>query len=390
LINIRRPTDSELNDDGAVESEDTSSEGSQLKPWDPMEIRITTKNFTVREVYIQMVEKEIDLAPDFQRDFVWKVQQQTRLIESILLGIPLPAFYFSQDELGQYDVIDGVQRLTTIKQFMSGQLLLEERHLEYLSPASGNTYDTLDNATRRRFASTQIVAHVIEPQTPSAVKYDIFNRVNTGGSPLSPQELRHCMSKERSRLLLRSMVELSSFDSATDQTFWRKGADGNLERFNRRMVDREMALRFCAFRNFSAKEYSEAGSLDAYLLIFTQRIDSADDPLWESNSLARLESDFNTAMINCREVFGNMAFRVTQKSGRRTPINRALFEAQALAFADHDPHKVRRCKDELREKFADLLADDEFSASVRSGTGALRNVEIRLNRARALVTEVIR
>ena len=193
-----------------------------------MEIRITTKNFTVREVYIQMVEKEIDLAPDFQRDFVWKVQQQTRLIESILLGIPLPAFYFSQDELGQYDVIDGVQRLTTIKQFMSGQLLLEERHLEYLSPASGNTYDTLDNATRRRFASTQIVAHVIEPQTPSAVKYDIFNRVNTGGSPLSPQELRHCMSKERSRLLLRSMVELSSFDSATDQTFWRKGADGNL------------------------------------------------------------------------------------------------------------------------------------------------------------------
>ena len=85
-----------------------------------------------------------------------------------------------------------------------------------------------------------------------------------------------------------------------------------------------------------------------------------------------------------------MAFRVTQKSGRRTPINRALFEAQALAFADHDPHKVRRCKDELREKFADLLADDEFSASVRSGTGALRNVEIRLNRARALVTEVIR
>ena len=119
MINIRRPTDSELNDDGAVESEDTSSEGSQLKPWDPMEIRITTKNFTVREVYIQMVEKEIDLAPDFQRDFVWKVQQQTRLIESILLGIPLPAFYFSQDELGQYDVIDGVQRLTTIKQFMS-------------------------------------------------------------------------------------------------------------------------------------------------------------------------------------------------------------------------------------------------------------------------------
>ncbi|MEQ8322457.1 MAG: DUF262 domain-containing protein [Rhodospirillales bacterium] len=390
LTVARPPSDPEIDQEDQIESEDTSREESELKPWDPMEIRITTKSFTVREIFIQIEQGEIDLAPDFQRDFVWDVKQQTRLIESILLGIPLPAFYFNQDDLGQYQVIDGVQRLTTIKQFMSGKLLLEGKYLEYLSPANGNTYETLDNATRRRFASTQIVAHVIEPQTPSAVKYDIFNRVNTGGSPLSPQELRHCMGKHESRTFLKSLVELRSFDEATSFSFWRKGDDGVRERFNRRMVDREMALRFCAFRHFTPKEYSAAGSLDAYLLNFTRRIDSVDELVRLGISLPTLKTEFDTAMINCHEVFGDMAFRVKQKTGKRGPINRALFEAQALAFADHRPDKIKKCKDELNLRFLELLLDDDFSASVRSGTGALRNVEMRLNKARALVDMVVR
>jgi len=99
---------------GELEEED-KDDASLLKPWDPKQIRITTKTFSIREVFSQMELGEIDLAPEFQRSFVWGPEKQILLIESIILGIPLPAFYFNQDEAGEYQVIDGVQRLTTIK-----------------------------------------------------------------------------------------------------------------------------------------------------------------------------------------------------------------------------------------------------------------------------------
>ena len=166
-----------------IEPEETGSEEPIVKPWDPKHIRITTKNFTLREIFTQIEDGDLDLAPDFQRSFVWKDSQQIRLIESILLGIPLPAFYFNQDALGAHQVIDGVQRLTTVKLFMSDKLVLDAQRLEYLKVLQGHAYSTIDHATRRRFAGTQIVAHVIEPQTPDEVKYDIFNRVNTRGAP---------------------------------------------------------------------------------------------------------------------------------------------------------------------------------------------------------------
>jgi Protein of unknown function DUF262 len=244
-------------EENTIEDEDKSGSDLKIKPWNPDDIRITTKNFTIREIYTQIqdkapdqekeLDKELDLAPEFQRSFVWKIKQQIRLIETILLGIPLPAFYFNQDKDGAQQVIDGVQRLTTIKRFMSDRLELKEEHLEYLSPLKGSTFSTLDPATKRRFAGTQIVAHVIEPQTPDDVKYDIFNRVNTGGSPLTAQEIRHCMSKTRSREFLRKLVESDSFDIATGKLFWGKDPAGKLVRDSKRMTDREMVLRFCAF-----------------------------------------------------------------------------------------------------------------------------------------------
>jgi hypothetical protein len=196
-----------LLEDNATEQAEKGETDLPVKPWDPKYIRITTKNFSIREIYSQISEDELDLAPDFQRSFVWNLRQQTRLIESILLGIPLPAFYFNQDISGAHQVIDGVQRLTTVRLFMSDLLVLAASHLEYLSSLGGLRYSTLDAAVRRRFSGTQIVAHVIEPQTPDEVKYDIFNRVNTGGSPLTAQEIRHCMSKQRSRAFLAKLVD---------------------------------------------------------------------------------------------------------------------------------------------------------------------------------------
>jgi hypothetical protein len=376
--------DSEIDEEG-VESEN-KGEGDAIKPWDPKQIRITTKNFTVREVYTQISTEELDLAPDFQRSFVWDDRQQIRLIESILLGIPLPAFYFNQDTQGSFQVIDGVQRLTTIKMFMSNILPLKSMHLEYLKDFQNRTYDTLEPPIRRRFAATQIVAHVIEPQTPDEVKYDIFNRVNTGGSPLTPQEIRHCMSKARSRELLRSLVERESFDRATANAFWSKDLGGHLIRDNRRMANREMALRFCAFRSTSISEYERASSLDGFLLEFTRSIDRGDV---SKEAQEALEHAFQRSMVNCSTILSIGAFRRwPPEAARRGPINRAIFESQALAMADYELSDLLPFKAQIAAAFRALFEDSSYDTAVRSGTGDPRRVERRLAATRECLARI--
>lgn len=149
---IPRPVDNdEETAPDAVDDEDTGRGNAYVKPWDPGKIRITTKHFSLRDVVDQIGENDIDLSPDFQRDFVWKQRQRTRLVESILLGIPLPAFYFNQDNNGKYQVVDGVQRLSTISSFMNDAHVLDQIDLEYLTDLHGSKYSKLDLAALRRF-----------------------------------------------------------------------------------------------------------------------------------------------------------------------------------------------------------------------------------------------
>lgn len=376
-------------DEDALEAEDKSSVDLLIKPWDPKDIRITTKTFTIREVYNQIMEKELDLAPDFQRSFVWDDKRQVRLIESILLGIPLPAFYFNQDKTGAHQVIDGVQRLTTIKHFMSDNLRLVDTHLEYLNALTGQTYNTLDPAIRRRFASTQIVAHVIEPQTPDEVKYDIFNRVNTGGSPLEAQEIRHCMSKAISRNFLRELVESQNFDNAMGKLFWSSDPSGKLVRDNRRMLDRELALRFCAFYTSNVEEYMRAPSLDAFLLQFTRLIDLSSQPSTNTLDLNKLRVAFEQAMANCHLVLGVGAFRRWPLDTRRGPLNRAVFESQAIALADYSLDEIKPHAKPIQAALRKLFDNPDYDRAIRVGTGSYINVKRRIEMPREALAKIL-
>jgi len=379
--------------DGDIEEEQVETGKDPLEPWDPKKIRITTKNLTLREVVDQIVDNEIDLAPDFQREYVWKERQKTRLIESILLGIPLPAFYFNQDPDGTYQVVDGVQRLTTVRLFMEGQHVLDANDLEYLGDLAGKRYSNLDPATVRRFRSTQIVVHIIEPQTPEDVKYDIFGRVNTLGSPLSAQEIRHAMSKQRSRHFLEALTELEAFHLATGDSF-RKRVDGQWKPNSRRMANRELALRFCALHQYTAEDYRKHGSLDAYLVDFTKRLDGrASDPSLNISDahMALLKTDFERAMSNAYNVLGRAAFRRWSPSGgRRGPINRAVFESQALALANYALEHLVPYKDPIASAFQSLFNDDAYLRSVTVGTGDPAAITERLTRTREALEEVLR
>ena len=369
-----------------IDEEDTSGGGEDIKPWDPTKIRITTKNFSLRDVVDQIEEGDIDLAPDFQREYVWQVRQRTRLIESILLGIPLPAFYFNQGDDGTYQVVDGVQRLSTISLFMRNEHALNAADLEYLTTLDGLTYEQLDAGSLRRFRATQIVVHVIEPQTPDEVKFDIFNRVNTLGSPLSAQEIRHAMSKARSRKFIGELAEAEEFDKATDNQYWRR-IDGTRVRHSARMTNRELALRFCAFRKSSIENYRMYSSLDAFLIDFTKRIDDMSTlPGLTDNELAELATAFKRGMTNAHQILGPAAFRRWPPSQvRRGPINRAVFEAQANALADYPLNELLPHKDRITELFRAAFDDPAYLRAVTVGTGDIAKVALRLDETRRLI-----
>ena len=269
------------------------------EPWDPEKIRIHTKHYSLRQVVDMIADGDIDLAPDFQRHYVWKTWQRSGLIESLLLGIPLPSFYFNEDSTGQLQVVDGVQRLTTIFRYVTDPTV-KLGDVTYLDELKGQGFDDLATLFRRRLNSAQFVAHVIDPQTPYRVKFDIFRRINTGGTPLSAQEIRHCMSKVRSRDFLKKLVSDLSFVTATG------GALHN----HPRMADREVALRFVAFRLYNSEAYAQHGSFDEFLGFVTNRIDGP-----ESHNLDDLRTDFVRGMTNCYSVFGEYAFRKWPREG---------------------------------------------------------------------------
>lgn len=364
-----------------VEETDVAREVA-AKPWDASKIRISTKGFSLRQIIDMIEDGDIDLAPDFQRLFVWTSRQQSRLVESVLLGIPLPAFYFNQDHNGRMQVVDGVQRLTTIRKFAKQGSALED--LEHLNDLEGKAFDGLEPSYRRRFQQTQILVNVIEPQTPDDVKFDVFRRINTGGSPLTTQEIRHCMSRGTSRELLKRLAALPSFHAATAGAF-----DGEL-----RMADREVALRFIAFRHLGAdlQSYRQYVSLDSFLLDFTRQLDGVhvEKPAIDEVGRERLAADFDRAMQSAEVVFGNAAFRKYPKwARRRGPINRALFESWSVALADYEPDKLRPYADAIFDSVRERMGDYDYNAAITQGTGDIRKVLLRFAVAREILQKVV-
>ena len=355
---------------------DDSSALEEPEPWDPEKIRIHTKHYSLRQVVDMIGEGDIDLAPDFQRQYVWKARQRSGLIESLLLGIPLPSFYFNEDDRGRLQVVDGVQRLTAIFRYVTDPAV-RLGEVTYLHDLEGQGFDDLATLFRRRLSSAQFVAHVIDPQTPYRVKFDIFRRINTGGTPLSAQEIRHCMSKTRSREFLKELVSDESFVTVT----------GGALRNHPRMADREVALRFVAFRLFTSDDYVQHGSFDEFLGFVTNRL---DEPT--SENLDDLRSDFVRGMTNGYAVFGEHAFRKWPRDAiRKSPINRALFESWGTVLADYDETVIRSAAEDLVTRAREMMTDDlEFIHSISSSTGTIRNVRTRLGKVRDAVREIVR
>ncbi|MBB5859017.1 DUF262 domain-containing protein [Xanthomonas arboricola] len=367
----------EIGEDQDVERETSLDDNEGLavsKPYDPTLIRVEPKMFSLRNILDMIDEGEIDLAPDFQRLSVWSPKQKSRLIESVLLRIPLPAFYFASDAEGKLQVVDGVQRLSTIHEFVRSERSFKLVDLEYLSKEVGikRFFDIKGTVWAKRINGTQIIANVIDPQTPTPVKFDIFKRINTGGTPLNSQEIRHCMSKAPSRSLLKQITSTQDFQIATGYSLV-----GNV-----RMADREMALRVLAFSMFGVDRYYRVSGLDEFLNDASAYLDNVAG----ADYIKSFEYHFNRAMSVAYDIFGEYAFRKWPLGEeRRYPINRAIFEAVGTTLVMNGENALKP-HSQIKKAFRELCTHDaEFISHVTQSTASAVSVAGRFQKIREVI-----
>ncbi|WP_063060430.1 DUF262 domain-containing protein [Nocardia sienata] len=353
-----------------VEAPDADAPAIQ-RPWNPEEIRVNTSQFSLRNILDQIDEGSLELAPDFQRGRVWRPEQKSLLVESLLLKIPLPAFYFAEDSDTAFHVVDGLQRLSTLHDFVRGEdTRFSLKGLEYVKGADGKYFSDLPVQWQRRIYNTQLVVNVIDPTATPDVMYDIFKRINTGGTPLNAQEIRHCMSKSRSREILKRMTHTDEFSMATN------GLTDHI-----RMDDREMALRFSAFWLLGIERYFEQPVMESFLMHTTRLLD--DPEKLPDSTVRELEETFKSAMINAYTIFGDHTFRKWPRgSVRRSPINRALFETWSIAVAKSERDDLERRRNDIRHAAqARMTHDIRYLDAITSSTSDRRRVAYRFRAA---------
>ncbi len=379
LRRSRGHEEDETGDDEVEPEPDDEAAIDFRTPYDPKAIRVDPRVYSVRQLLDMVDDGEIDLAPEFQRLKVWKPWQRSQLVESLLLRIPLPTLYFSADEDGLLQVVDGVQRLTTIHDFVrKGAFKLGQ--LEYLQDTvGGKSFRDLENTVwSRRILNTQLSAYVIDPQTPISVKFDIFRRINTGGSPLNAQEIRHSMSRNRSREFLRKLADEEGFHKATGGNF----------RNHVRMVDRELVLRFLAFSQLDdISAYERFGSMEEFLTAATADLD--DQSRISDEQLNTLHQAFVLSMENAYTVFGKHAFRKWfADDDVLHPVNRSLFDVWSVEFSKHSRDSIADMADPLQQRARTLLTeDDDFLDAISTSTSSPAKVISRFRKVRRLFGE---
>ena len=368
---------SELPSDRGIEEESEDPESGAVEhPFDPAKIKVRTIPTLVGQLLSRMEHDEIDLAPDFQRKSgIWNAEKKSRLIESLLLRIPIPVFYVAADADEKWAVVDGVQRLSTIRDYVKGEFPLTR--LEYRSEFDGLRHGDLPRPMQRRIDETQFVVNVIEPGTPPEVTFNIFSRINTGGMPLKGQEIRHALNPGPVRDYLKALAESDEFVKATA---------GSIS--PNRMDDRACVLRFLAFHMAPWEEYS-GSSLDGHLDAAMKKINAMGQD--RRNALA---ADFGKAMRAASRIFGDDAFRKRYvRSDSRRQVSMPLFEAWSVQLARCPQERIDRLverRDEVRERFMSLLNQDpEFEKAISASTGTPRRIRKRFAAIRDLVQELV-
>lgn len=340
-----------VSDGVEVDSNEGNGELPEIRPFDPGKIDIDMKTMELSSLIKRIRYHEVNLNTTFQRKAgLWSDEKKSRLIESILLCIPLPAFYFDGGDSDNWLIIDGLQRITSLKEFVVDETLALTG-LEFFKDLEGMTFSKLPRVFIRRIEETNINAYIVRSGTPSNVKYNIFKRINTGGLELTAQEIRHALYQGKATRICEALAKKSEFKKATTYSLR-----------NDRMQDQEFVLRFVAVCYYGPDNYE--GVPDNYLNDAMEYL-NADDSIDESE----LERMFVYVMSAVWDIMGKSAFRKLAADGMRRPINKAIYEAwcrNLFLLSEEELKILIRRKETVSLLFLDMCESDFFLRIIKA------------------------
>ena len=282
---------------------------------------IRTESRTIHDVLRRIQQDQFIMDPDFQRDFIWSPVEQSKLIESVLMRIPLPVFYIAENEDGTMVVVDGLQRLSSFWSFVYGKLRLRLPHQPQLH---GKNFAELENKFQNRIEDCNLTLYVVDSKAPERARLDIFERVNSG-VPLTRQQMRNSLYMGQGTRFLKEEAEKELFLEATGNSLnWRQ------------MRDREFINRFCGFELLSLEDYR--GDMDLFLAQTLMKMNRLD-----SEKLNRSSHLLSIGLTNNLNLFGPYAFRkhTKEREGRRAPINASLWDVMCIGLARYEVAAVK-------------------------------------------------
>ena len=345
-------------------------------------IKIEQAQYSIFELKRKYDKDRICIDPDFQRNLVWTNKQKSELIESVIMQIPLPLIYLAENEDGKLVVVDGRQRLTTFFQFLDNEFRLKD--LKILPQINGMNFNELEEShLYSRYVTiiedTQLVVQIIKYPTKDRVRFDIFDRVNRGGTPLNKQEMRNALYQGNATKLLDELSKMKSFKDATGGAISPK-----------HMKDKYVILRALCFyllwrgnildKNKKRMEYRSDMEelLGAGMNLFNKM---------DLNSIFLLKQLFDRTMTRAYQCLGKDGFRIPSNGKIRRPISMTLFETLFYYFTCFDKTSVSNL--EMKKGVVELLQDEEYLRSLQHSVDSSVNVKKRFGKVKEKYKEII-
>lgn len=351
-----------------VDDVDEYDPGSPWQDYPLDDILIRQESRTVKNVVERIDQGFYIMDPDFQRDFIWNANKQSKLIESVILRIPLPVFYLAEDNEGRMIVVDGLQRLSTFEAFLNGKLVLRSLDRDELN---GKRFSDLSFKLQNRIEDCNLILYAIDSRVPDRAKLDIFERVNSG-VPLSRQQMRNCLYMGKGTRFLQDQAQSPLFKKATGRSLR-----------SDMMRDREFVNRFCAFRILDLKDYR--GDMDDFLARTLERMNKMND-----DQLSALAKSLHRGLNNNYRIFQQHAFRRHfPNQDFRSVLNASLWDVMSTGLSRYSESRVMDHRDQLRNAVQELLADYSFLDSITRSTSATKQVRYRFRATGESLKEIL-
>lgn len=355
------------NEEEIFEPTEEKEPALRLKPSE-RRVYAEKKDFPISYLYGLWKGGDLDLQPGFQRRHVWKDKTGSLLIESIWLEIPIPMIYISEERDGKWIVIDGQQRLTWLFRFLDNKFAL--RGLRILKESNRKKFKDLPKVMQHKLKNASLRVIELGMNSHPDVKFEIFERINTGAVPLNAQEIRNCIYRGPFNNLIEELASKKDF----------LGLLG-LDKIHNRMGDCEIALRFFAFYHTNYEQYR--GNMRRFL--------SSEMEQWRfinNDEADKIRKVFRKSVQLSKTVFGDFAFRRFSLGSEIDPngqweqrVNNALFDIVMYGFTLYEKRDVVPRSDAIREELLWLMTqDEEFYWSIAKSTDNPKNVKIHFRK----------